>query len=60
MKLISNYKDHDRLRCSFNNLAQKTFGISFEQWYQAGYWTDKYIIYLLTVKSPKQSKSALS
>ncbi|SFE31954.1 Acetyltransferase (GNAT) domain-containing protein [Bacillus sp. OV194] len=45
MKLISNYKDHDRLRCSFNNLAQKTFGISFEQWYQAGYWTDKYIPY---------------
>ena len=36
--VIKNYKDNDALRKSFNELAMKTFDISFEDWYQNGYW----------------------
>lgn len=39
------YKDNDRLRKSFNELAIKTFDINFEIWYQSGYWQDRYIPY---------------
>lgn len=39
------YKDNEVLRRSFNNLANKTFGINFENWYNEGYWGDKYITY---------------
>jgi ribosomal protein S18 acetylase RimI-like enzyme len=44
---ISDYKDNQKLRTSFNNLAQKTFGIDFEEWYKYGYWGDRYITYSL-------------
>ena len=44
---ISDYKDNRKLRTSFNNLAQKTFGIDFEEWYKDGYWGDGYITYSL-------------
>lgn len=44
---ISDYKDNQKLRTSFNNLAQKTFGIDFEEWYKEGYWRDGYITYSL-------------
>jgi len=44
-RIISNYKDSDELRLSFNNLANRTFGIDFEQWYQRGLWNDTYICY---------------
>lgn len=41
--IIKNYRDQDDLRHSFNALAAKTFdGLSFEAWYQAGYWGDRY------------------
>lgn len=41
--IIRNYRDRDDLRHSFNALAEKTFdGLSFEAWYQAGYWGDRY------------------
>lgn len=39
------YWGNDALRKSFNELAGKTFGLSFEGWYQNGFWTDKYIPY---------------
>ncbi|MCD2502116.1 GNAT family N-acetyltransferase [Clostridium sp. NSJ-145] len=42
-----NYKENERLRKSFNELANRTFGIDFEQWYQEGYWGDSYITYSL-------------
>lgn len=45
LKLVSDYKDNDILRASFNKLALQTFGISFEEWYQKGLWDDKYIGY---------------
>lgn len=41
-EIVKNYRDNDELRKSFNNLAVKTFGFDFEDWYQNGYWGDKY------------------
>ena len=40
-------RDHDKSRHSFNELAFKTFGLSFETWYQNGYWSDRYIPHAL-------------
>lgn len=45
MDYIKNYKFDDVLRLSFDALAQSTFGISFEKWYQSGCWTDAYVPY---------------
>ncbi|WP_186328810.1 GNAT family N-acetyltransferase [Bacillus sp. X1(2014)] len=42
---IKDYKDHEYLRTSFNQLASDTFGIEFETWHQNGYWTEKYLPY---------------
>ncbi|MDG5472080.1 GNAT family N-acetyltransferase [Jeotgalibacillus sp. ET6] len=42
-KLVSDYRDNDRLRESFNRLAQETFQLDFDPWFAHGYWTDKYI-----------------
>lgn len=38
---------NDTLRNSFIDLAIKTFDLSFENWYNNGFWTDKYIPYVL-------------
>ncbi|WP_078548454.1 GNAT family N-acetyltransferase [Litchfieldia alkalitelluris] len=43
LQLITGYQENAVLRKSFNNLAQTVFGINFEDWYQKGYWTNKYI-----------------
>lgn len=40
--LVKNYNNNDALRLSFNELARKTFGLDFEDWYQNGYWGDNY------------------
>lgn len=40
--LVKNYRDNKTLRKSFNELAKKTFGLDFEDWYQNGYWGDNY------------------
>ena len=45
MELIKDYKENNALRASFNQLATETFGISFEAWYQKGYWDSNYIPY---------------
>ncbi|WP_289355280.1 GNAT family N-acetyltransferase [Paenibacillus sp. S-12] len=42
---IKDYKDIDKYRVSFNELAQRSFGIQFEDWYQRGCWNDRYICY---------------
>ena len=44
-EIISNYHKNDSLRKLFNELSVKTFGLDFENWYQSGYWNDKYIPY---------------
>jgi GNAT superfamily N-acetyltransferase len=43
--LIKDYKVIDEYRLSFNRLANQTFGIDFEGWYQRGCWNDRYICY---------------
>lgn len=47
--LIKNYRSHDKLRLSFNELSKKTFGLEFEDWYQNGYWGDNYIPYSIVI-----------
>ena len=39
-------KDNEKLRKSFNELAALVFGIHFEEWYQRGYWTNRYIPFI--------------
>ncbi len=45
LKLVKGYRENEKLRMSFNKLAQKIFQLSFEDWYQNGYWKDQYIPY---------------
>ncbi len=40
---IKSYKDNDKMRKSLNELTEKTFGFSFENWYLNGFWGDKFI-----------------
>jgi predicted N-acetyltransferase YhbS len=39
------YKCNEQLRKSFFELAINVFGISFESWYQKGFWSNRYIPY---------------
>lgn len=41
-KIIKNYRDNEQLRNRFNKLAEETFGLNFEDWYQNKYWGDNY------------------
>lgn len=41
-EVIKNYRNNNELRHSFNELAGKTFGLNFEDWYQNGFWGDNY------------------
>lgn len=49
-KLVKNCWNDDALRKSFNKLAEKTFGIDFEDWYQNGFWSENYIPYSIIYK----------
>ncbi|KOY83616.1 GNAT family N-acetyltransferase [Lysinibacillus macroides] len=44
-ELVSNYRHDEKLKTSFNDLAIKTFGLDFQNWYNQGYWNDQYIPY---------------
>jgi predicted GNAT family N-acyltransferase len=44
---ITDYKNNDKLRKSFNELTEKTFGINFIDWYSNGFWDEKYILHSL-------------
>ena len=44
---VVDYRDNQLLRNSFNELAVKTFGINFNDWYQKGLWENQYIPYSL-------------
>lgn len=48
-QIIKNYRSNDELRHSFNALANETFGLSFENWYNNGYWNEKYIPYSVVI-----------
>ncbi len=43
--IVKAYQDNALLRNSFNNLAGEIFALNFEDWYQNGYWGEKYIPY---------------
>jgi len=44
-QFVKNYRDDEVLRKSFSVLAMGTFEISFEEWYQKGFWNERYIPY---------------
>ncbi len=43
----NDYRDNNKLRNSFNELTRKIFGFDFEQWYNGGYWQERFIPYSL-------------
>ncbi|MEI5909311.1 GNAT family N-acetyltransferase [Bacillus spongiae] len=43
LTFIKDFKKNPTLRHSFNDLATQIFGINFEEWYQKGFWNDRYI-----------------
>ena len=45
MEIRHAYRDNKELRDSFNELADKVFGLNFEGWYQNGFWKDAYDTY---------------
>lgn len=45
--LLIGYQSDNKYRSAFNELTKKVFNLSFESWYKAGYWNDKYIPYTL-------------
>ncbi|MBF2489171.1 GNAT family N-acetyltransferase [Listeria marthii] len=44
-EMMSDYKDNKLYRDSFNRLAESTFDINFEEWFNKGFWNDKYVCY---------------
>ncbi|MGG2055220.1 GNAT family N-acetyltransferase [Lysinibacillus pakistanensis] len=44
-ELVSDYRNNESLKESFNALAMKTFKLDFRGWYNKGYWNDTYIPY---------------
>ena len=42
LNIVKHYREDAALRRSFNELAEETFGLNFENWYQMGYWGDCY------------------
>lgn len=49
-KIVKGYRDNKELRLSFNEMAKKNFSIDFEDWYQNGFWSDKYNPYSIEFK----------
>jgi len=46
-QFVIGYINDNELRKSLNNLTKKIFRLSFEQWYQDGYWKNQCIPYSL-------------
>lgn len=42
---VTDYKDNEVLRNSFNELTQKTFSFTLEDWFRQGFWSEQYIPY---------------
>ena len=43
------YRSNAALRQSFNRLAEATFGLNFENWYQNGFWGENYDPYSVVI-----------
>lgn len=48
-EIVKNVRNSETLRKSFNELAKETFDLDFEDWYQNGFWRDKYIPYSMVI-----------
>lgn len=48
-EIVKHYRNDSALRASFNALAEKTFGLDFEGWYQNGFWGDNYDPYSVVI-----------
>jgi hypothetical protein len=46
-QLFIGFQDDNAHRLAFDALVKKTFDLSFENWFAAGYWNKKYIPYTL-------------
>lgn len=44
---LTGYQKDPTYRAAFDQLVSQVFGLSFEAWYQLGYWNEKYIPYTL-------------
>lgn len=40
---ITGFRDDEKLRASFNDLTEKTFGFNFVDYYKNGFWGENYI-----------------
>lgn len=49
VQIVRHYRENQTLRDSFNALAEATFGLNFENWYQNGFWGDNYEPYSIVV-----------
>lgn len=49
MQIVKHYRNDEALRRSFNALAEATFGLNFENWYQNGFWGDAYDPYSVLI-----------
>ena len=50
MEIVKHYRNNKALRDSFNALAEATFGLNFENWYQNGFWGDNYDPYSVVLE----------
>ena len=48
-EIIKKYQKDAALRAGFNALAETTFGLNFEGWYQNGFWGDNYTPYSIVM-----------
>lgn len=47
IELNKKIRNNDYARAAFNRLAEAIHGLNFENWYQNGYWNEKYIPYTM-------------
>lgn len=47
ISLIKQVRDRPLLRASFMELAEEVFDLSFAHWFEMGFWTDRYLPYVL-------------
>ena len=59
-ELVFDYRYDERLKASFNDLAIKTFGLDFRDWYNKGYWNDQYIPYSLVKEGKVIANASIS
>ena len=56
--LVKQVRDNAPLRESFFALARRVFGLSFEEWHRAGWWTDRYVPYTMVYRDGSAAATA--